>query len=51
MPEDCCAATGPREQESTLYDIATHFGVVSRADAVVKALSSGAGLESSSIAA
>jgi ureidoacrylate peracid hydrolase len=30
VPEDCCAATGPREQESSLYDIATHFGVVNR---------------------
>jgi ureidoacrylate peracid hydrolase len=26
--EDACAATGPREQASSLYDIATHFGVV-----------------------
>src|SRR3712207_4733086 len=25
VPRDCCAATGPREQESTLYDIATHL--------------------------
>jgi ureidoacrylate peracid hydrolase len=25
---DACLATGPREQESTLYDIATHFGRV-----------------------
>lgn len=38
VPEDCCAATGPREQESTLYDIATHFGVVSRSGTVIKAL-------------
>lgn len=28
VPRDACAATGPREQDSTLYDIATHFGVV-----------------------
>lgn len=28
VPSDACAATGPREQESSLYDIATHFGVV-----------------------
>lgn len=28
VPEDCCAATGQREQESTLYDIATHFGTI-----------------------
>lgn len=28
--EDGCAATGPREQASSLYDIATHFGVVAQ---------------------
>lgn len=28
VARDACAATGPREQESSLYDIATHFGVV-----------------------
>lgn len=38
VPEDCVAATGPREQESSLYDIATHFGVVSDSTAVVEAL-------------
>ena len=38
VPEDCCAATGPREQESSLYDIATHFGVVSRSGQVIDAL-------------
>lgn len=38
VPEDCCAATGAREQESSLYDIATHFGVVSNADDVINAL-------------
>lgn len=41
VPEDCCAATGPREQASTLYDIATHFGVVTDAAHVVAALSGG----------
>ncbi len=41
VPRDCCAATGPREQESSLYDIATHFGIVSEADTVVQALSEG----------
>ncbi len=30
VPSDACAATGPREQDSTLYDIATHFGVVTQ---------------------
>lgn len=44
VPEDCCAATGPREQESTLYDIATHFGVVSRSQLVVDALRNGTAL-------
>jgi len=44
VPEDCCAATGPREQESSLYDIATHFGIVSDSASVVAALSSGAPL-------
>lgn len=42
VPADACAATGPREQESSLYDIATHFGVVCEAEAVVAALSRGA---------
>ena len=41
VPEDCCAATGPREQESSLYDIATHFGTVSDAASVVAALTAG----------
>lgn len=44
VPEDCCAATGPREQESSLYDIATHFGVVSRSGQVVDALRQRKGL-------
>jgi ureidoacrylate peracid hydrolase len=51
VPRDCCAATGPREQESTLYDIATHFGVVSDAAAVVAALSSGVAIQNEDIAA
>ena len=42
VPRDCCAATGAREQESTLYDIATHFGVVTEAEFVVAALTKGA---------
>ncbi|MGV7031004.1 cysteine hydrolase family protein [Methylobacterium symbioticum] len=42
VPEDACAATGPREQASSLYDIATHFGVVSDAATVAQALVSGA---------
>jgi ureidoacrylate peracid hydrolase len=38
VAEDCVAATGPREQESSLYDIATHFGIVSMSEAVAGAL-------------
>jgi ureidoacrylate peracid hydrolase len=33
--EDCVAATGPREQESSLFDIDTHFGTVSSLEEVV----------------
>jgi len=51
VPADCCAATGPREQESTLYDISTHFGVVSDANSVVRALREGDFIENASIAA
>jgi ureidoacrylate peracid hydrolase len=51
VPRDCCAATGPREQESTLYDIATHFGVVSDAISVVAAFSRGVVIENANIAA
>jgi ureidoacrylate peracid hydrolase len=51
VPADCCAATGPREQESTLYDISTHFGVVSDAESVVRALREGAFIENVNIAA
>lgn len=32
---DCVAATGEREQESSLYDIETHFGTVSGLDDVL----------------
>jgi ureidoacrylate peracid hydrolase len=45
VPEDCVAATGPREQESSLYDIATHFGIVAASEAVVAALVRSAPLE------
>lgn len=38
VPEDTVAATGPREQESSLYDIATHFGIVSDSRSVVAGL-------------
>jgi ureidoacrylate peracid hydrolase len=39
VAEDCVAATGPREQESSLYDIATHFGEIADSEAIIKALS------------
>ncbi len=51
VPRDCCAATGPREQESTLYDISTHFGIVTDAESVVAALSSGRTIDNQEIAA
>lgn len=51
VPRDCCAATGEREQESTLYDIATHFGIVSDAASVVAALAKGTVIENMDIAA
>lgn len=50
VPEDCVAATGPREQESSLYDIGTHFGLVSTSEAVVRALRSGAAVENRVVA-
>ncbi len=42
VPQDCCAATGPREQISSLYDISTHFGTVSDSASVVAGLRGGA---------
>ena len=51
VPRDCCAATGPREQESSLYDIATHFGVVSDAATVAAAFASGTVIQNHDIAA
>lgn len=51
VPHDACAATGPREQESSLYDIATHFGVVSDAATVAKALREGIEVTNLDIAA
>lgn len=44
VPEDCCAATGAREQESSLYDIATHFGIVTDSKSVIAAITGGAPL-------
>ncbi len=45
VPEDCVAATGPREQDSSLYDIGTHFGIVSMSGDVVHGLAGGAVIE------
>ena len=38
VPQDCVEATGPREQESSLYDIETHFGEVTHSSQILKAL-------------
>ena len=51
VPEDCVAATGPREQASSLYDIATHFGTVSTSEEVAAALLQGAPLVNREMAA
>lgn len=42
VPEECVMATGPREQESSLYDIDTHYGTVTGIDEVLTALETGA---------
>ena len=41
VPQDCVAATGPREQDSSLYDIGTHFGWVSTSASVTDSISGG----------
>jgi ureidoacrylate peracid hydrolase len=51
VPEDCVAATGAREQASSLYDIATHFGTVCSSEDVVAALLRGAPLINRELAA
>ena len=51
VPHDCCAATGPREQASTLYDIATHFGTVTTAANVASALLEGSTIEANEVSA
>jgi ureidoacrylate peracid hydrolase len=51
VPSDCCAATGQREQESSLYDIATHFGIVSDSASVAAALREGLSLRPMAVAA
>lgn len=40
VPTDGCAATGEREQASTLYDIETHFGRLATSDELVGTLAS-----------
>ncbi len=39
VPKDCVEATGPREQESSLYDIETHFGEVTDSGQIKTTLS------------
>jgi ureidoacrylate peracid hydrolase len=51
VPEDCVAATGPREQASSLYDIATHFGIVSDSAEVAAGLLRGTPLSNREMAA
>ena len=34
VPEDCVRATAQREQDSTLWDIATHFGTVTNSETI-----------------
>jgi ureidoacrylate peracid hydrolase len=41
VPQDCVAATGPREQASSLYDIGTHFGWVSTSSQIIEAFQVG----------
>jgi ureidoacrylate peracid hydrolase len=38
VPRDCVMATGEREQESSLYDIETHFGDVTTSDRLVRTM-------------
>lgn len=36
VPKDCVMATGEREQESSLYDIETHFGDVTTSEELIR---------------
>jgi ureidoacrylate peracid hydrolase len=38
VPRDCVRATGEREQEAHLWDIETHFGTVTTADALIASM-------------
>lgn len=51
VPEDCVAATGPREQASSLYDIGTHFGTVCDSEQVIGALLDGTPITNRDLAA
>jgi ureidoacrylate peracid hydrolase len=51
VPEDCVAATGPREQASSLYDMATHFGTVCDSSQVIAALLQGSAIVNRELAA
>jgi ureidoacrylate peracid hydrolase len=35
VPEECVAATSPRQQEATLYDIDTHYGIVTHLETLL----------------
>lgn len=35
VPRDCVMATGEREQQSSLYDIDTHFGEVTTSEIII----------------
>lgn len=41
IPEECVMATSDREQESSLYDIDTHYGTVTSLERVLQALQGG----------
>lgn len=41
IPRDCVMATGEREQESSLYDIETHFGEVTTSDRIIELINRG----------
>ena len=43
VPVECVAATSEREQESTLYDLDTHYGTVAGLDEVVAILAGASG--------
>jgi len=45
VPHDACAGTSAREHVSTLYDIATHFGIVSDTRSVVNGLQNGSEID------